>query len=149
MDERLPFSKQEFDAIYSKVPRLSVEVLLHNADKGTYLTLRDIEPYKGQWHLPGGTVYFGESLENAVKRVAKRELGINVLSTSFSGYIEYPGHYTKGMGHPLGLVFLVEKYNGAVVVNREASKGQWFKQLPKPTHADQDRFLVEHKFINQ
>jgi ADP-ribose pyrophosphatase YjhB (NUDIX family) len=147
MSKDLPFTKQEFDAIYSKVPRLTVEVLLIDKTKGTYMTLRDIEPCKGQWHLPGGTVFFGESLENAVNRIAKREIGIEVLASSLVGYIEYPSHYQKQIDHPVGLVFKVDKFSGQLITNNEASKGKWFLKLPNPTHADQDVFLVKHKYL--
>lgn len=143
----MPLSKQEFDAIYSKVPRLTVEVLIYDPVKGTYLTLRDIEPCKGQWHLPGGTVFFGENIMNAVKRVSKREVGIDVLSASLVGYIEYPSHYKRGTGYPVGLVFLVSKFRGQMTINHEASKGEWFTNLPRQIHPDQDHFLVKHNYL--
>ena len=41
--------------------------------KKVYLTKRSIEPCKGLWHLPGGTVRFGESLTEAGKLTANKE----------------------------------------------------------------------------
>lgn len=149
MDQKLPFTQEEFDDIYSKVPRLTVEVLLNDPIKGTYLTLRDIEPCKGQWHLPGGTVFFGESLETSVKRVAEREIGIDVIASHMVGLIEYPGHYKNGMDQPVGIVFLVDDYKGEVTVNDEAAKGQWFTKLPEPMHGEQDTFLLDHHYIEK
>src|SRR6185295_8718349 len=63
-------AKKEFDAIYSLVPRLTVEVVVQT-DAGIVLTRRAIEPAKGKWHIPGGTVFKGETLRQAVKRVAR------------------------------------------------------------------------------
>ncbi len=54
-----PLSKKEFFDIYRKGPRLTVEIILLS-DQGVFLTLRNIEPCISLWHLPGGTVRFGE-----------------------------------------------------------------------------------------
>jgi ADP-ribose pyrophosphatase YjhB (NUDIX family) len=142
-----PFTLDDFNKIYSKVPRLTVEVLLYQPTQGVYLTLRDIEPCKDQWHLPGGTVLYGENLTQAVKRVAKRELGISVESSEMVGYIEYPSHYQDGNDHPVGLVFLVKDYTGKLRAETEARDGRWHKVLPPAIHADQDVFLVNNNYI--
>jgi ADP-ribose pyrophosphatase YjhB (NUDIX family) len=133
---------EEFDSIYSKVPRLTVEVVVRNATGAIYLAKRAIEPCKGQWHLPGGTVYYGESMLEAVRRVAKRELGITVTQAESRGFIEYPSHYRHGMDQPVGLVFEVVQFDGELQVDDEASEGGWFTSLPTPMHADQDDYLV-------
>ena len=73
MSEPLP--KDEFDRIFSKVPRLTVEVLITSEERGVLLALRDVDPCRGMWNLPGGTVRFGERLVDAVRRVAANELG--------------------------------------------------------------------------
>ena len=54
--QKLPFN--EFVKIYSKVPRLCVDLLINN-DDGFLLALRAIEPGKGQGHFPGATVLMG------------------------------------------------------------------------------------------
>src|SRR5437868_6045888 len=115
------FTKEEFDALYSQVPRLSVEVILNDKKKGLYMTERDIEPCKGQWHLPGGTVFFGERLLEAVRRVAKRELDIEVQDAKLVGYIEYPSHWENGLDSPIGIAFEVTSFTGDLNVNSEAS----------------------------
>jgi ADP-ribose pyrophosphatase YjhB (NUDIX family) len=146
MANDFPLTPEEFHKIYSKVPRLTVEVLLKGPE-GVYLTLRDIEPCKGQWHLPGGTVYYGEYILDTVKRVAKREIGIEVKVAKNVGYIEYVGHFSVGLDHPFGMVFEVTEYTGEVQPNKEAAQGQWFKTVPENIHADQDVFLRDHGYL--
>ena len=146
MKEKFPLTSEEFETIYAKVPRLTVEILI-KSDKGIFLTKRSIEPCKGQWHLPGGTVYFGESLQKAVARIAKRELGITVKSTNNLGYIEYPSHYKNGLDHPIGIVFLVTEYTGTIAPNAEASNSSWFSSMPENMHADQDTFLKDTRVL--
>ncbi len=142
-----PLSKEEFDSIYAKVPRLTVEIIVKNSIGEIYLTKRAIQPCIGQWHLPGGTVRFGESLTDAVKRIALRELGIKVTATDNKGYIEYPSHYEHGLDDPVGIVFEVTAYTGALVPNEESESGGWFRKLPENLHADQDLFLLSAGYL--
>lgn len=140
-NDEYPMTLEEFHDIYSKVPRLTVEVVIRS-EKGVLLSLRNIEPCKGLWHLPGGTVFFGEKLTDAVKRVAKRELGVTVTGTKLLGYIEYPSHYKQGTDCPVGIAFLTD-YEGDVEPNEEASELGWFRELPKNMHPDQDQFILK------
>jgi ADP-ribose pyrophosphatase YjhB (NUDIX family) len=137
-----PLSPEEFKDIYSKVPRLTVEVVM-TGPNGILLTKRNIEPCKGLWHLPGGTVLFGESLVAAVKRVARRELGVAVNACQMIGYIEYPSHYLHGLDHPMGMVFEVRDYSGTIQTNAEAQGSDWFWDLPTGVHDGQRQFLVQ------
>jgi ADP-ribose pyrophosphatase YjhB (NUDIX family) len=142
-----PLSEQEFKDIYSKVPRLSVEIIVRDESGAIYLTQRAIEPCINQWHLPGGTVRFGEALFDAVHRIAMRELSIDVQKADNRGYIEYPSHYSKGLDSPVGLVFEVTDYKGNLAANDEASDSGWFTRLPHKMHADQDKFLTEKGYL--
>ena len=141
--ENHPLSEKEFWEIYKKVPRLTVEIVL-TGDNGVYLTKRDIEPCKGLWHLPGGTVQFGEPLAQAVRRIADRELGIQVQSTKLLGYIEYPSHYLHGLDSPVGIAFQVTEFDGEVKPNREARDSGWFRVLPQEMHDEQRSFIKNH-----
>ncbi|MBV8429562.1 MAG: NUDIX domain-containing protein, partial [Solirubrobacterales bacterium] len=106
-EERPPgwLPPQEFFAIYRRVPRLCVEVVLVDPARGVLLKLRDIPPNVGAWHIPGGTVLFGEALVGAVRRVARDELGLEVKVGELLGYIEYPSHHENGLDSPVGLAF--------------------------------------------
>jgi len=136
-------SQKEFWEIYKKVPRLTVEIIV-KTNEGIFLTMRNIEPCKGLWHLPGGTVRFGERLTEAVARIAKRELNIEVNDTKLLGYIEYPSHYTKGLDSPVGIAFEVINYKGQLKPNSEAKDYGWFSKLPSPMHQEQKDFLKSY-----
>ena len=133
-----PLPKDEFDRIFARVPRLTVEVLIVAADAGVLLALRDVEPCFGTWNLPGGTVRFGEQLVEAVRRVALDELGVSVRVGQLVGYIEYPSHYENGLASPVGLVFRAEPDDTSL------PRGQWFSALPESMHDEQRRFLLDH-----
>jgi ADP-ribose pyrophosphatase YjhB (NUDIX family) len=141
-----PIPHDEYWRIFSKVPRLTVEIIVPG-EKGVLLTLRDIEPCKGMWHLPGGSVQYGELLKHAVKRIAKRKLGIEVTKMEFLGYIEYPSHFTKGLDSPVGMAFKIISYKGQVAPEAEASAVDWFPEAPSNMHDEQTQFLAAHALI--
>jgi len=146
-DTNHPLSQQEFDSIYSKVPRLTVEIIIRNHQQEVFLTKRAIEPCKGLWHLPGGTVRFGELMSEAVERIAARELGVEVGELVNRGYIEYPSHFLHGMDSPVGIVFEVIKFSGELSVNGEAENSGWFIKIPENMHADQDVYLLRRGYL--
>lgn len=149
MTSENPLSQEEFNSIYSKVPRLTVEIIIKNKLGEIYLTKRAIKPCKGEWHLPGGTVRFAELVTDAVKRIAAKELGISVAKTKQIGYIEYPSHFLNDLDSPVGLVFEVLEFTGEVKINNEAAEGNWYNTIPINMHADQDVFLIEKGYLKK
>jgi len=135
--------EEEFDAIYTRVPRLTVELLVRTP-KGVALTKRSIEPCKGQWHLPGGTVYFGETLIGAAKRVAMNELGVEINIGKQVGYLEYPLMNKAGYkGWPVGVEFEVTIVSGDITGSHQGEEVGFFNEIPPNTVADQAKFLVD------
>ncbi|MBM3209017.1 NUDIX domain-containing protein [Candidatus Shapirobacteria bacterium] len=132
---RLPF--EEFKYIYQRVPRLCVEVVIKTS-KGILLTLRDIPPFQGYWHLPGGTVLLGETLEGAVKRFAQEEVGLRVKVKEFLGVIEYS---KASFGQTIGLAYLISATSGKPKIDFQAKKVKFFKKIPKKTIPEQIKFL--------
>lgn len=133
--------KPEFDSIYSRVPRLCVEVVISTRERGVLLTRREIPPNIGAWHVPGGTVLFAEPLIAAVKRVARHELDLEVEVGELLGYIEYPSHYENGLDSPVGLAFSCAITDEALHGPAPAG-GVWFTRLPDGLYAEQRDFLV-------
>jgi ADP-ribose pyrophosphatase YjhB (NUDIX family) len=136
-----PLSEADFHDIYARVPRLTVEVVLHSSE-GVLLTRRESGPCAGLWHIPGGTVRFGEPLATAVERVAVTELGLVVSVGQFLGYIEYPSHYLNGLDSPVGLAFEAHMEEGQPT--SDAGQPSWFTVLPDGMHTEQRGFLLEH-----
>jgi ADP-ribose pyrophosphatase YjhB (NUDIX family) len=140
-------SKRDYDYIFSRVPRICAELVVKN-NQGIALTKRAIEPWKGFWHLPGGTIYFGESVENAVKRIAKQELGIAVKIEKLLGYIEYPHEVRRGKrNHSITFDFLVKPLSKNLKTDDQATEAKFFKKLPKKTVPPQARFLREKNLL--
>lgn len=142
--KRLPF--KEFKYIYSKVPRTTVEIVLV-INGAVVLTLRDIEPYKGYWHTPGGTLYYKERMEDAVKRVAKEELGVEVEIDEFLGFWTIPEwKMNEGFSHAVGLVHKVKMKAGKLRGSNQGAKVKLFKKLPSKMVNEQKEFLARKLF---
>jgi ADP-ribose pyrophosphatase YjhB (NUDIX family) len=140
--------KADYDAIYSRVPRLCVEVILVEPGRGVLLSLRDIPPNQGAWHIPGGTVLFGESLADAVRRVARSELGLAVQVGELLGTIEYPSHYLNGLDSPVGLAYATTRTDGDETLDGLPDGCRFFTRLPDGLYAEQRAFLTQRLKIN-
>lgn len=139
--QKIPFT--EFKKIYSRVPRLCVEVVLMRG-KSLLLIRRTIKPAIGQWHTPGGTVLKGEDLEQAVQRVAFEELGVVVKVLKFIGVIEYRS-YINHYSQDVSLAFTVRaKNNKKFDLDGHADKYSFFSEIPKNTIHDQKEFYKKN-----
>ena len=142
-----PLTLEEFKSIYSKVPRLTVEVIIKNRE-GILFTKRLIPPYVGSWHFPGGTVYYKETIEDAVKRVAKDELGVEVEIERFIGFVHYPNLIRdEGWDWPIGAAHLVKITKGVPRGSEQGEKVKFFNNLPQNVVPTQGEFLLKHKLI--
>lgn len=136
-----PFTTAEFEYIYSKVPRLCVEVIVKTRE-GIVLSKRSIPPWIGKWHIPGGTVLFKETLEDAARRVAKVELGVEVEVQKFLGFLYYPSEEKeRGYGWSIGAAFLSTIKSGEIRGSEQGEEVKAFKTLPENTVAEQKEFL--------
>lgn len=146
MDKK-PFTHKQFKAIYSKVPRLTVDLVVQTP-KGIVLTLRKLPSWYNLWHLPGGTIFYKETVKQAVKRVAKDELGIAVNIKKLLGYIEYPSEEKeRGFGWTISLAILCTIKSGKLKTNEEASQVKIFSELPKNIVSEQKVFLKKRELV--
>ena len=127
---REPLPQEEFDRIFSRGPRLTVELVIASDDRGVLRAWRDVGPCQGLWHLPRRTVRFGEPPVEAVKRVAHDELGVAVSAGETLGYIEYPSHYDNGLDSPVGLTFRADVVGDLPDERDLRSDCAWFTVLP-------------------
>jgi len=121
--------------IYSRVPRLCVDLVI-KSEGGIVLVKRDIPPKQGYWHLPGGTVRFGESLREAVSRVALDETGLRVRIENELQVIEYSKE--SAFGWTISVAFTAIRLSGRLRGNRYGRDVGVFNQLPTPLIREQE-----------
>jgi ADP-ribose pyrophosphatase YjhB (NUDIX family) len=139
-----PLSQAEYDQIYRKVPRLKVELVIVSAE-GVLLMRLESGAGHELWHIPGGTVRYGELLAEAVCRVAREELAIDVTVDRFLGHVEYPSRLQAGRDWPVGVAFMLRMAPASARrFEPKPDALEWFDHLPDDMDAEQRRFLADH-----
>lgn len=127
--------------------RLSVDAVVfgYQRDRGVSVLLiqRKIEPFQGDWALPGGFVLDEESLEQAVARELQEEAGIDV------GYLEQLYTFGQPMRDPRMRVVsvtyfaLVQPDSFELHASTDAADAQWFSIDEVPELAFDHRQILD------
>ena len=100
-------SDRDYNYIYSRATRICVDLVI-KTDDGVFMIKRDEQPYKGKYHLPGGRIRFRENILKAIRRIAKTEIGCNVVIGTLLGFMDFPKEIQYGnKRHSMSLAFLV------------------------------------------
>src|SRR3990167_2086605 len=124
----MQLSKSEFDYVTSKMPRPCVDLVFVCKGK-TLLMRRLIEPDKGLWALPGGSVNLGETVEQAAVRKAKEEAGIVIDEKALQlvGVLTYFGKTRQD----ICTTYRIELAEYPMVTfDFQHDKAEWFIALP-------------------
>ena len=103
------------------------------------LIKRGLEPFKNYWGLPGGYVDWNETLEDAVKREVKEEVGADVIS------LKQMGIYSNPKRHPqqtIDISYEVE-IEGEIKAGDDAKKFKWFNLNELPELAFDHKKIIE------
>lgn len=125
-------------------PILTVDGIIQERGK-VLLEKRSVEPFLGFWALPGGHVDYGETVELAVKREVREELGISVRIKKLFGVYSNPKRHP--FYHTVAVVFLCEKTKGKLGLSNEVSEFRYFalNKLPKKIAFDHRKILKDFK----
>ena len=133
--KRLSF--EEFKKIYSKVPRLCIDLII-KTNEGILLTKRAIPPYKGYWHTPGGTVLLHEKLKEAAERIAQEEIGSKIKIIKFLGTMEFPPDEITTQS--ISIVYLAKPLSKNLKGSNQGKDLKFFKKIPPKTIKEQKIF---------
>lgn len=97
---------EQYNKVFGLVPRVCVDFVVRDK-RGTLVTNRKIEPYKGMWHLPGGRIQKDERIDEAIKRISKNELGEELTEGRLMGVCEFFDE--KGFIHTVSILYHFEK----------------------------------------
>lgn len=128
----------------AKTPFVTTDgIILEN--KKILLVKRVPYPFSGYWTLPGGHVDYGETLEKAIKREIKEELGIKVKIKKLIGVYSDPKRDPRY--HTVSVIYLLEKPKGKIKLNWESSEYKYFSlsNLPKKIGFDYQKVIKDFK----
>jgi colanic acid biosynthesis protein WcaH len=75
-------------------PLVSIDLILRDAQGRVLLGLRENEPARGTWFVPGGVIRKDETLDAAFTRIARTELGVALERNQARLLGVYEHHYT-------------------------------------------------------
>ena len=120
-------TKEEFQKVLKQVPTTTIEVII-KTENGVLLGKRNTEPFKGMWHLTGGFIHYDEHIHDAVKRIGKRETGVDIEIVKLLGVYEYI--HDDPRGHIIGLAYIVRVAGGKIAPNSDNSDLRFFSAPP-------------------
>jgi len=98
------------------------------------LVRRKEEPAKGLWSIPGGLVGLGETAEEAARREAKEETGIDIQIEKLLDVVDNIVRDDQGKirFHYVLAIFLARPLTAQVKPNSDVSDARWvrFSELP-------------------
>lgn len=123
-----------------KSPILAVDGIFLK-DSKVLLVKQNKYPFFGSWVMPGGHVEYGETVEKAIKREMKEEVGVAVKIKRLFGVYSNPKRDPRY--HTASVVYLLEKGKGKIRLSREASEFRHFplNNLPKKIGFDHRKIL--------
>jgi len=105
------------------MPIATVAAIINNEEGKILLTRRNVEPFKGQWCLPGGHIDEYEKTLDAVTREAKEETGLD-FEAKFLGYADEV--LPELNWHAVVIVFAGKGTGDLVTQEREVTDIAWF-----------------------
>lgn len=133
-----------YKQILEHLPIPCIDFVLYHKGK-VLLTYRTQEPAKNQWWVQGGRIFKHEKLEEALQRLAKREIGSEVEIIKKLGAYEYHSDKAnfgiKSGTHAVVVVYLVRPVddNFTVAMDGTHSKYKWIDQIEK----DLDQYVKQ------
>jgi 8-oxo-dGTP diphosphatase len=126
-----------------KKPVLTVDIVIARSDGSVVLVRRRHDPFKGEWAIPGGFVEYGETVEEAAKREAKEETGLDVELTKIVGVYSDPNRDPRG--HTISICFLAREVGGELRADSDAKDAKYFhpSSLPSRLAFDHARILMD------
>ena len=105
------------------MPIATVAAIIKNDEGKILLTRRNVEPFKGQWCLPGGHIDEFENTREAVIREVKEETGLDFDAEYFHYADEIIPEYNW---HAVVIIFAGRGTGETAAQEREVADIEWF-----------------------
>lgn len=133
---------------------VSVFSLIKNSTGNKFLFQKNIpnekrcSDYGNIWAMPGGTIEFGETIEDALKREIKEETNLNIEIEKFLGY----KNYIKDDRHWISFHFLTQSLSDDFKINEldKIAEMRWFSidEIPENISPFSKEYLTELGYLS-
>ena len=140
-----------YQQILEYLPIFCIDLVLYHQGK-VLLTYRTQQPAKDQWWIQGGRVFKNETFSQAVQRLAKREIGIEVEILNQIGtyevFFEQGILPTKTGIHDVAVCFLVKpKDKAEIKLDPTHQQWKWIDKIEAHWHPYVKTVLEEAKIF--
>lgn len=95
-------NREEFLKVVENTPLISIDLIVFDPDGKILVGLRKNRPAQNTWFVPGGKILKDERIADAIQRISKSELGVEIFSemAHFKGVYEhlYPDNFAEAPG---------------------------------------------------
>lgn len=105
-------------------PLIGVGAVVFNVAGDVLLIRRGKEPQYGRWMVPGGTLEWGETLEEAAVREVREETGIDIVIETFVEIIEAITSGDSGF-HFVIMDYAAHEQSGVLAAGSDALDAVW------------------------
>lgn len=85
--------ESKFLEIISNTPLVSIDLIIENSKRHILLGKRVNRPAKGYWFVPGGRIQKNEKISDAIRRISRVELGVEIAISEAELYGTYDHIY--------------------------------------------------------
>ncbi|MCJ7478847.1 MAG: NUDIX hydrolase [Candidatus Nanohaloarchaeota archaeon QJJ-7] len=123
--------------------RVAVDTIIESEGE-IVLVKRAREPFKGHWAIPGGHVEEGEMVEDAARREAREETGLEISIEELHGVYDEPGRDPRGP--VISISYICSEEEGEMDAATDAEEARWFdlEELPEKLGFDHRKILDDY-----
>jgi len=111
---------EEFTSLIETAPLVSIDLIIRG-EGGYLLGMRNNQPAKGNWFVPGGRIFKNETISHAIKRISTKEVGVevNIKDVDFYGIFEH-FYDNSFVSNKISTHYVVLAYSFSLEVDEEA-----------------------------